>query len=78
MGYPLDGGSNEFKKKKSGALHQWGFTYLLLWRVPQYTSADRYRVPKSTLCIWILLLGRVFYALFEFLDLSHEGRYSIK
>jgi len=30
----------------------------LLWKVPGGTRADRYRVPRSTLYIWILLVGR--------------------
>jgi len=33
----------------------------LLWRVPGGTSADRYRVPRSTLCRWILLVLLVTY-----------------
>jgi len=31
----------------------------LWWRVPGGTSADRYRVPRSTSCIWILLVNTV-------------------
>jgi len=45
----------EKNKKNSCALHPWGLTCLLLCRGPGGTSADRYRVPRSTLCIWILM-----------------------
>jgi len=41
----LDGGCNEKNWKNSCALHPWGFTCLLLWRVPGGTSADRYKCP---------------------------------
>jgi len=37
----LDGGRDSFLNVNSSSLRPWGFTGLLLWRVPQSTSADR-------------------------------------
>jgi len=72
MGFPLDGGSNEKKFKKSCALHPWGFVVesARRYKCGQVHSAQEYIMYLDTdALIWkhIMLVLRMF---------SNWGRHS--